>query len=108
MSGAGNTTVEFLSTATSTRAAGHQQPGVVDRRLRVSGPVVTEEDQGVPRDARGDGGSPDQRGVRRGVLASNFWLYWRTMFAFEEWHSALEMKLYLHRFIHTVMLRRFE
>ena len=33
-------------------------------------------------------------------LNSNFWLYWRTMFAFEEWHSALEMKLYLHRFIH--------
>ena len=24
---------------------------------------------------------------------SNFWLYWRTMFAFENWHSALEMKL---------------
>lgn len=35
-------------------------------------------------------------------LASNFWLYWRTMFAFEEWHSALELKLYLHRFIHHV------
>ncbi|MCX8521516.1 MAG: oleate hydratase, partial [Rhodoferax sp.] len=35
-------------------------------------------------------------------LGSNFWLYWRTMFAFEEWHSALEMKLYLHRFIHHV------
>ncbi|WP_370891798.1 oleate hydratase [Janibacter sp. GXQ6167] len=35
-------------------------------------------------------------------LESNFWLYWRTMFAFEEWHSALEMKLYLHRFIHHV------
>jgi len=35
-------------------------------------------------------------------LASNFWLYWRTMFAFEEWHSALEMKLYLHRFVHHV------
>ena len=35
-------------------------------------------------------------------LNSNFWLYWRTMFAFEEWHSALEMKLYLHRFIHKV------
>ena len=25
---------------------------------------------------------------------SNFWLYWRTMFAFEDWHSALKMKLY--------------
>ena len=35
-------------------------------------------------------------------LKSNFWLYWRTMFAFEEWHSALEMKLYLHRFIHHI------
>lgn len=35
-------------------------------------------------------------------LASNFWLYWRTMFAFEEWHSALEIKLYLHRFIHHI------
>jgi oleate hydratase len=35
-------------------------------------------------------------------FASNFWLYWRTMFAFEEWHSALEMKLYLHRFIHHI------
>ncbi|MCP3405707.1 oleate hydratase [Bradyrhizobium sp. CCGB01] len=36
------------------------------------------------------------------LLRSNFWLYWRTMFAFEEWHSALEMKLYLHRFIHHI------
>ena len=35
-------------------------------------------------------------------LGSNFWLYWRTMFAFEEWHSALEMKLYLHRFMHHI------
>lgn len=30
---------------------------------------------------------------------SNFWLYWQTMFAFQKWHSALEMKLYLHRFV---------
>lgn len=35
-------------------------------------------------------------------LDSNFWLYWRTMFAFQDWHSALEMKLYLHRFIHHI------
>ncbi|WP_444642809.1 oleate hydratase [Caproiciproducens sp. R1] len=36
------------------------------------------------------------------VLKSNFWMYWRTMFAFENWHSALEMKLYIKRFIHHV------
>lgn len=35
-------------------------------------------------------------------FSSNFWLYWRTMFAFEEWHSALEMKLYIQGFIHHI------
>ena len=36
------------------------------------------------------------------VLDSNFWLYWRTMFAFENWHSALEMKRYIKRYIHHI------
>ena len=33
---------------------------------------------------------------------SNFWLYWRTMFAFEEWHSAMEMRRYIARFSHHI------
>ena len=36
------------------------------------------------------------------VFDSNFWLYWRTMFAFENWHSALEMKRYIKRYIHHI------
>ena len=36
------------------------------------------------------------------VFDSNFWLYWRTMFAFENWHSALEMKLYIQGYIHHI------
>ena len=36
------------------------------------------------------------------VFNSNFWLYWRTMFAFENWHSALEMKRYIQRYIHHI------
>ena len=36
------------------------------------------------------------------VLSSNFWLYWRTMFAFENWHSALEMKRYIQRYVHHI------
>ena len=36
------------------------------------------------------------------VFGSDFWLYWRTMFAFENWHSALEMKRYFQRFIHHI------
>lgn len=33
---------------------------------------------------------------------SNFWLYWATMFAFEPWASAMEMRRYLLRFIHHI------
>ncbi len=36
------------------------------------------------------------------VFNSNFWLYWRTMFAFENWHSALEVKRYLQRYVHHI------
>ena len=36
------------------------------------------------------------------VLNSTFWMYWRTMFAFENWHSALEMKRYIQRYVHHV------
>jgi len=36
------------------------------------------------------------------VLDTNFWMYWRTMFAFENWHSALEMKRYIQRYVHHI------
>ena len=36
------------------------------------------------------------------VLNSNFWTYWRTMFAFYDCNSALEMKRYMQRFIHHI------
>ena len=36
------------------------------------------------------------------VFNSNFWTYWRTMFAFKDEHSALEVKKYVHRFIHHI------
>lgn len=35
-------------------------------------------------------------------LDTDFWLYWRSMFAFETWHSVVEMKRYMHRFIHLM------
>ena len=37
-----------------------------------------------------------------GFLNTNFYLFWRTMFAFQNWHSVLEMKLYTHRFLHLM------
>lgn len=40
--------------------------------------------------------------LSKDFLASDFWIYYKTMFAFEDWHSALEFKLYINRFIHHV------
>ncbi len=37
-----------------------------------------------------------------GFLDTNFWTFWRTMFAFQNWHSVLEMKLYMHRFLDAI------
>ena len=30
---------------------------------------------------------------------TNFWYMWQTTFAFQPWHSAIELKRYLHRFM---------
>jgi oleate hydratase len=32
-------------------------------------------------------------------FATNFWTMWSTTFAFQPWHSAVELKRYLHRFM---------
>lgn len=34
--------------------------------------------------------------------STNFWLYWQTMFAFQRWSSALEMKRYFQRYVHHI------
>jgi oleate hydratase len=51
--------------------------------------------------------SEDSLGVRRiddvfppHFFTTNFWLMWCTMFSFQPWHSATEMRRYLLRFIH--------
>jgi oleate hydratase len=33
---------------------------------------------------------------------SNFWVMWCTMFAFQRWHSAAEMRRYMRRFMHLL------
>ncbi|WP_413291390.1 oleate hydratase [Bdellovibrio sp. HCB337] len=51
--------------------------------------------------------SEDSLGTRRiedcfekDFFETNFWYMWASMFAFQPWHSAIEFKRYLHRFIH--------
>lgn len=33
---------------------------------------------------------------------TNFWFFWATMFAFEPWHSVVEVKRYMERFMHLI------
>lgn len=33
---------------------------------------------------------------------TNFWYFWVTMFAFEPWHSVVEVKRYMERFMHLI------
>lgn len=33
---------------------------------------------------------------------TNFWYFWATMFAFETWHSVVEFKRYMERFMHLI------
>lgn len=35
-------------------------------------------------------------------LETNFWYLWRSMFAFQNWQSLLEAKLYMHRFLDAI------
>ncbi len=36
----------------------------------------------------------------RAFFNTNFWMMWSTMFSFQPWHSAIEMRRYLKRFAH--------
>lgn len=35
-------------------------------------------------------------------FTSNYWFMWRSLFAFQPWHSAVEMKRYMHLFFHEM------
>jgi len=38
----------------------------------------------------------------KSFFKTNFWFMWTTTFAFEPWHSAVEFKRYVHRFLHEL------
>ncbi|MEI8081573.1 MAG: oleate hydratase, partial [Actinomycetes bacterium] len=38
----------------------------------------------------------------KSYLETDMWCYWRSMFAFEPWHSVVEMRRYMNRFMHLL------
>ncbi len=45
------------------------------------------------------GNSPITDWLSAPFFETNFWYMWQTTFAFQPWHSAVELKRYLHRFM---------
>ncbi len=45
------------------------------------------------------GASPITEHLSPAFFKTEFWFMWATMFAFQPWHSAVEFKRYLHRFM---------
>lgn len=65
-----------------------------DKAMKLVKLVMTPESK-LGRQTLEDFFTPD-------FFESNFWSYWATMFAFEKWHSAVEMRRYAMRFIHHI------
>lgn len=38
----------------------------------------------------------------KSFFETNFWYFWSSMFAFEPWHSVVELKHYMERFMHLI------
>ncbi|MEI6622208.1 MAG: oleate hydratase, partial [Actinomycetes bacterium] len=38
----------------------------------------------------------------KSYMETDMWCYWRSMFAFEPWHSVVEMRRYMNRFMHLL------
>lgn len=60
--------------------------------LEISALVLTPEEK--------LGGKTIEDVFSEDFFRSNFWMFWCTMFAFEKWHSAIEMRRYLTRYLH--------
>lgn len=67
--------------------------GAKDRLALVELMAVSEDSLGAKRIA--DYFQPS-------FFTTNFWYMWATTFAFQPWHSLVECKRYMHRFIHAL------
>ena len=65
-----------------------------EQAMQLSKLIMTTED------ALGD--TTIEQFFDKDFLETNFWYFFETMFAFEPWHSVVEVKRYLQRFMHMI------
>jgi oleate hydratase len=97
-----NETIDF-----NKRYKAHSQARLVDRnrhKVDVTRMGFTMQDRmellrltETPEERLGN--SPITDWLSAPFFETNFWYMWQTTFAFQAWHSAVELKRYLHRFM---------
>jgi len=99
------------SVAQDMLAFSEEVPWDAKARLVENGKIVNASDLGLSNKDRVDLidfmlRSEDALGAKRidecfepHFLVTNFWFMWRSMFGFEPWHSAVELRRYLLRFL---------
>ena len=100
-------TVLDETVAFNERNPSHSMARIVDRnraRIDVTSMGFTLEDRlELLKLAEADdaalGASPITDWLSPRFFETNFWFMWATTFAFQPWHSALEFRRYLHRFM---------
>ncbi|MDZ4374585.1 MAG: oleate hydratase [Phenylobacterium sp.] len=95
---------EMLAFNTEFRSDSHARLVAGGRRLDASDLQLTRRDQldlakvmATPEAALGSKRIEDL--FQPGFFKTNFWCMWATTFAFQRWHSAVELKRYMHRFV---------
>ncbi len=100
-------TVHDETIAFNERNPSHSQARLVDRnraRVDVTSMGFTHDDRlELLKLAEADdatlGASPITAWLSPRFFETNFWFMWATTFAFQPWHSAIEFRRYLHRFM---------
>ncbi len=95
---------EMLAFNTELRSDSHARLVAGGRRLDASDLQLTRRDQldlakvlARPEAALGSKRIEDL--FQPAFFRTNFWCMWATTFAFQRWHSAVELKRYMHRFV---------
>ncbi|MDO8410934.1 MAG: oleate hydratase [Phenylobacterium sp.] len=95
---------EMLAFNTEVRSDSHARLVAGGRRLDASDLQLTSRDQldlakVMATSDAGLGTRRIEELFRPGFFETNFWCMWATTFAFQRWHSAVELKRYMHRFV---------
>ncbi|NNE51867.1 MAG: oleate hydratase [Sulfitobacter sp.] len=91
---------EMVPGSSNCRLVRTGQPAEDRYDLTLSAADIVDINRLILKTERGLGAQRIEDWFAPDFFESNFWLMWSTMFSFQPWHSLVEMRRYLRRFIH--------